>query len=214
MPRDAGNRSRLYRFAKRTFDLGVAVGGGIVLSPLIAATALAVKFSSPGPIFYRGVRTGRNGEPFRITKFRTMRVGSEALGTTTRIGDDRITPIGSFLRRYKLDELPQLWNVLLGEMSVVGPRPEVEEHTSAYTPEEQAILDVLPGITDYSSIRFVALDEVLGADNPHEVYVTRVRGEKNQLRLAYVRNQSFAEDLKIVLNTFGAILGKARRSNS
>jgi len=143
-----------------------------------------------------------------------MRVGSEALGTTTRIGDERITPVGAFLRRYKLDELPQLWNVMIGEMSVVGPRPEVEEHTSVYTAEERAILDVRPGITDYSSIRFVSLDEVLGPDNPHQVYVTRVRGEKNQLRLAYVRNQSFSEDLKIVLKTFGAILGKVRRRPS
>jgi lipopolysaccharide/colanic/teichoic acid biosynthesis glycosyltransferase len=206
-----GDHPRIYPIAKRLFDVTAGVAGAILLSPVLVATALAVKFSSPGPVFYRGVRIGRHGRPFRIVKFRTMQVGSEELGTTTKLRDPRITSVGTFLRRYKLDELPQLWNVVRGEMSVVGPRPEVEEHTSAYSAEERSILDVRPGITDYSSIRFASLDEVLGADNPHDVYVTRIRAEKNKLRLAYVRNQSFVEDLRIVMKTLGAIAGKFRQ---
>ena len=155
---------------------------------------------------------GQAGRQFAIWKFRTMQPDSERHGTTTSLGDSRITPFGGVLRRFKLDELPQLINVLFGEMSIVGPRPEVEEHTKEYTAEEQAILTVPPGITDYASIRFAALDEVVGPDNPHEVYVTRVRAEKNQLRLKYVANRSFREDLRIIAATVGAIAKKTRKS--
>jgi lipopolysaccharide/colanic/teichoic acid biosynthesis glycosyltransferase len=128
----------------------------------MALIAIAVKRSSAGPVLYRGVRTGRWGVPFEMLKFRTMQVGAEALGTTTHRRDPRITPIGRWLRRYKLDELPQFLNVLRGDMSLVGPRPEVEEHTREYTNEEHAILDVTPGITDLASIRFADLARELG----------------------------------------------------
>ncbi|HET7459895.1 MAG TPA: sugar transferase [Longimicrobium sp.] len=201
---------RLYPAAKRAFDLAAAGCGVIVLAPVLLAVAAAVKLTSPGPVFYRGERIGYQGRPFRILKFRTMRRDAERMGTTTALGDPRITRIGHFLRRYKLDELPQLLNVLSGEMSLVGPRPEVEEHTREYDAEEQAILSVKPGITDYSSIHFVALDEVLGSEDPHTLFVTKYRAQKNQLRLRYVRNRSFAEDLRIIVATFAAIVGKAR----
>ena len=193
---------------KRMLDVIAAACALVVLSPVLAAIALAVRLSSPGPVFYRGSRTGLHGVAFRIWKFRTMVVDAERLGTTTRVHDVRITRVGAFLRRWKLDELPQLLNVLVGEMSFVGPRPEVEEHTSAYTTEEREILSVRPGITDLASIRFVRLAEELGDEDPHAVYVTRVRAEKNALRLRYVRERSLSGDLRIVLLTLRAIVSR------
>lgn len=198
----------VYETGKRLFDVAVALIALLVLSPLLAVIAIGVATTSRGPVLYRGVRTGRHGRPFRILKFRTMSVDAELAGTTTTLGDPRITRIGRFLRAGKLDELPQLLNVMRGEMSLVGPRPEVAEHTDVYSTEELAILDVLPGITDYSSIHFASLDKVLGTENPHEVYVTRVRAEKNALRLRYVRERSFAVDLRILAATLGVVVRK------
>lgn len=203
-------RRPIYETGKRLFDVIFAALGLVVLGPLMLCIALWVKFTSPGPILYRGIRTGRYGRPFHILKFRTMMPNAELQGTTTTLGDPRITPIGRRLRRAKLDELPQLLNVVKGEMSLVGPRPEVAEHTDAYTSEELTILEVTPGITDFSSIHFVSLDEVLGADNPHEVYVTRVRAHKNQLRLKYVRERSFLVDLGLLAGTLRAVIRKLR----
>ena len=200
--------SASYPTVKRAFDIAVAGVGLIALSPVLAVFAIAVKLTSAGPVLYRGERVGLNGRHFRILKFRTMSADAERFGTTTTLGDPRITRVGRLLRRYKLDELPQLINVLRGEMSLVGPRPEVEEHTREYSVEEQRILTVPPGITDYASIRFAALDEVLGSENAHEVYVTRVRSEKNKLRLLYVDNRSFGEDLRIIGRTIAAVARK------
>ncbi len=187
-----------YRFAKRGFDLLVAGIAVLVLSPVFAVIAIGVKASSPGPVLYRGRRTGQHGHEFAMFKFRTMQVDAERFGTTTALRDPRVTRLGAVLRHYKLDELPQFFNVLRGEMSLVGPRPEVEEHTNAYTEEERAILSVRPGITDLSSIRFSGLTELLGAQNAHEVFLTTYRAEKNALRLRYVRERSFWTDLKII----------------
>ncbi len=192
--------------AKRLFDLTLAVLGLVVLSPLLLGIGLAIRVTGPGPVFYRGWRTGRDGKPFRIFKFRTMVVGAEAQGTTTTLNDPRVTPLGLRLRQWKLDELPQLINILLGDMSLVGPRPEVEEHTSAYTEAEQAILSVRPGITDLASIRFVHLAEELGTEDPHAVYLSRLRAEKNALRLKYVQERSFSGDLRILFQTLRAIV--------
>lgn len=199
----------MYKWLKRIFDLMAALVGFTVLSPLLLAIAIAVKLDSDGPVLYLGERVGFQGKKFRICKFRTMCVGAELQGTTTAAEDARITRIGRFIRKYKLDELPQLINVIKGEMSLVGPRPEVEEHTSAYNDEERLILSVIPGITDYSSIRFVRLNEILGSDNPHELFLTKYRAEKNQLRLRYVRNRGLAEDLKILMMTLVAIARSA-----
>lgn len=141
-----------------------------------------------------------------MMKFRTMRHESERFGTTTAEGDPRITPLGSVLRRFKIDELAQLYNVLKGEMSLVGPRPEVREHTDAYDEEEQAILHVVPGITDFSSLYFSNLGDVLGRTNAHEVFVTQIRPKKNALRLKYVRERGFMTDAKILARTLAKLI--------
>jgi lipopolysaccharide/colanic/teichoic acid biosynthesis glycosyltransferase len=200
-----------YELSKRAFDLIAASVGLLLLGPIMLVTALLVKLDSPGPVLYLGRRVGRYGKAFLIYKFRTMRPDSERHGTTTAKDDPRITRFGTFLRRYKLDEFPQLLNVLKGEMSIVGPRPEVEEHTNAYSAEERCILDINPGITDYSSMYFVNLADVLGSDNAHHRFVHgNIRNQKNQLRLRYVRNRSFLEDLKIILKTLAVLVRQNR----
>lgn len=192
---------------KRCFDLTAASFGLVVLSPLLLVIAVLIKLSSPGPVFYRGVRIGLKGKPFRIFKFRTMRVDAELVGSTsTGQNDPRITPIGRWLRPAKLDELPQLINVIKGEMSIVGPRPEVEEHTAEYLEEEKIILSVLPGITDYASIRFYDLNELVGSENPRRTFVEKYRAEKNRLRVFYVQNRSFSTDMVLIYKTFVRML--------
>jgi lipopolysaccharide/colanic/teichoic acid biosynthesis glycosyltransferase len=192
---------------KRCFDLIAASFGLIMLSPLFMVIAVLIKLSSPGPVFYRGVRIGLNGIPFRIFKFRTMRPDAELVGSTsTGHNDPRITPIGRWLRPAKLDELPQLINVIKGEMSIVGPRPEVEEHTAEYSEEEKIILSVLPGITDYASIRFYDLNELVGSEDPRRTFVEKYRGEKNRLRVFYAQNRSFSTDMVLIYKTFVRML--------
>lgn len=187
---------------KRAFDLISAVLGLVLLAPIFLVIAVCITLDSRGPVFYRGVRIGVYGRPFRIFKFRTMRPDAENLGSTsTGQNDPRVTRVGRWLRPRKLDELPQLLNVLRGEMSIVGPRPEVEEHTSAYTEEEKIILSVPPGITDYASIRFFNLNELVGSEDPRRVFIEKYRAEKNGLRVAYVRNQSLWTDFGIICST-------------
>lgn len=189
-------------FTKRAFDILAALLGLAFLFPLLLVIALWIRADSPGPVFYRGVRIGFGGKRFRIYKFRTMVVNAEKLGSTaTAYKDPRITGVGNWIRYWKLDELPQLINVLLGDMSIVGPRPEVEEHTSEYTPEDKIILTVRPGITDEASIRFINLSELLGSINANQVYLDKYRAEKNRLRVEYVQNRSFWNDLKIIFRT-------------
>src|SRR5271155_200760 len=191
---------------KRAFDAVISSLGLLALSPLLVVISIAVKLDSAGPVFYRGWRAGHHGKPFRIFKFRTMCADAERVGSSsTGHNDPRITRVGRWLRAPKLDELPQLLNVLRGEMSLVGPRPEVEEHTAAYTEEEKIILSVRPGITDYSSIRFYNLNELIGSEDPHRVFVERYRAEKNRLRVEYVRNNSFWIDLKLIFRTVARI---------
>ncbi|MGC8833415.1 MAG: sugar transferase [Armatimonadota bacterium] len=195
--------------AKRIFDLAVSVLALTVLWPVFAAIAIAVKLDSPGPVFYRGVRTGRYGVPFRIFKFRTMVQNAESIGGGSTAKDDpRITRVGRFLRKYKLDELPQLLNVIKGEMSLVGPRPELPQYTSQYTLQEQAILSVRPGITDFSSIEYSDLAEVLGSEDADRVYEEKVLPVKNQMRLKYVAERSFWLDLRLIVLTIFKILTK------
>jgi len=191
---------------KRSVDSFLSALGLVLISPLLLLIGLAIKLDSRGPVFYRGVRIGRYGKAFRIWKFRTMVVGSEGLGGTTGKDDPRVTRIGGFLRRYKLDELPQLVNVLAGDMSLVGPRPELEEHTLAYEGEEKLILSVRPGITDYASVRFRNLNEMVGSEDPHRVFIAKIRPEKNRLRLAYVKQQSLGEDMKILFKTLTCLI--------
>ena len=190
---------------KRSVDLFLSALGLVLISPLILLMALAIKLDSAGPVFYRGPRVGRYGEPFRIWKFRTMVVGSDNLGGTTGRNDPRVTRVGKVLRRYKLDELPQLMNILTGERSRVGPRPELPEHTSAYQGEEKIILSVRPGITDYASVRFRNLNELVGSEDPHRTFIEEFRPEKNRLRVAYVKQQSLKEDFKILFQTLACV---------
>jgi lipopolysaccharide/colanic/teichoic acid biosynthesis glycosyltransferase len=194
---------------KRAFDLFFGGVGLVVLTPIFIGIAVLIKLDSFGPIFYRGVRVGQHGRLFRIFKFRTMRPDAELAGSTsTGKNDPRVTRVGRWLRPLKLDELPQLLNVVRGEMSIVGPRPEVEEHTSAYTEEEKVILSVLPGITDYASIRFFDLNDLVGSEDPRRVFIEKYRAEKNKLRVAYVRNRSFWTDFRIIFLTFARIVSR------
>lgn len=170
--------------------------------------AIAVKCTSAGPVFYRGLRAGRRGRPFKIFKFRSMVVNADQIGGPSTSEDDaRITGIGASLRRFKLDELPQLINVLTGDMSLVGPRPEVMSESLRYTEEEKRLLDVRPGITDWASIRFRNEGAILrGSSDPHRVYMEKIRPEKIRLGLAYVNHRSFGVDLRILLATLKVLL--------
>jgi len=191
---------------KRIFDLILSILGLIVLSPVILFCGVLVKLSSAGPVFYRGERVGLNGKSFKTFKFRSMVVDAEKKGgASTHETDARITGIGSFLRRFKLDELPQLINVLTGDMSFVGPRPEVRKFVDMYTPEERAILTVRPGITDRSSIKFHNEGEIIAASgiaDADEAYMKLIRPEKLRLQLEYVREHNLLVDIRIILDTF------------
>jgi lipopolysaccharide/colanic/teichoic acid biosynthesis glycosyltransferase len=181
--------------------------GLLVLLPLFFVIALLIKIGSPGPVYYRGVRIGKNGRKFRIYKFRSMVMDAELIGSTaTARNDPRITSIGQIIRKYKLDELPQLINVIKGDMSIVGPRPEVEEHTNCYSREEEIILTVLPGITDYSSIRFRNLNDLLGSEDANKIFIEKYRDEKNRLRIEYVKTRTFWGDIKIIFETLFRIV--------
>jgi lipopolysaccharide/colanic/teichoic acid biosynthesis glycosyltransferase len=193
---------------KRVFDVVVAALGLLVIWPLLVAIAIAIRLDGPGPVFFRGVRSGRGGVPFRIFKFRTMVPDAERIGGGSTAQDDpRVTALGQRLRRHKLDELPQLFNVLRGDMSLVGPRPELPQYTERYGDDERLILSVRPGITDPASLHFIDLAEVLGSEDADRVYEEKVLATKNRLRLAYVRERSFAGDLFILVQTVLAVLG-------
>ena len=187
---------------KRLFDITTCLIAFPFLLPLFAITAIAIRLGSSGPVFYRGWRTGLGHKPFRIFKFRTMVVDAEKIGgPSTALNDPRLTRIGKFLRKYKIDELPQLINILTGEMSFVGPRPQVEKYTKLYNDEEQIILSVHPGLTDYASIELINLDQILGDDAVDEKYLREIEPEKNRLRMKYAREHSFLIDFKIILMT-------------
>lgn len=193
---------------KRAFDLVLAGLGLVVLAPLLAVLAMWVRIDSDGPVFYRGVRGGKYGKPFRIFKLRTMVDDAESLGgAETATDDPRITRAGHFLRRYKLDELPQLINVVLGQMSLVGPRPEVMEEVLHYTEQEREVLAVRPGITDWASLKFRHEGEILrGSTDPHRTYHERIRPEKLRLQVQYVRANSLLTDIKIIVQTLRVLV--------
>lgn len=188
---------------KRLFDIVFSIIGLILLSPIMLTLAFLIKREDAGPVFYRGVRVGRYGKPFRIFKFRTMVVNAEKIGGSSTADDDpRITRIGKFIRKHKLDELPQLINVLKGEMSFVGPRPEVSTEVETYSEDERRILSVRPGITDWASLRFHNEGEILkGSKDPHKTYREKIKPGKIKLALKYVDEQSFLTDLKIIFKT-------------
>ena len=198
----------MYPAAKRLFDIVFALLGLALTLPLFAVIAFLIKRDSEGPVFYRAPRVGKDGKPFKMLKFRTMVANADKIGGPSTANDDpRITRVGRFLRRYKLDELPQLINVLKGEMSFVGPRPEVQQYVDMYTEEEKAILTVKPGITDWASLWNSDEGAVLaGSPDPEKAYLELIRPTKVKLQLEYVRKRSFLTDLGILLRTVMAVV--------
>jgi lipopolysaccharide/colanic/teichoic acid biosynthesis glycosyltransferase len=193
---------------KRALDFGSSLLGLILISPALLTLAILIKKEDGGPVFYRGVRVGRFGKEFRILKFRTMVVNAEKLGGPSTADDDpRITKVGKIIRKFKLDELPQLINVLKGEMSIVGPRPEVQIYVDMLTKEETAILTVRPGITDWASLWNPDEGAILaGSPDPEKTYMEKIRPEKIRLQLKYVKERSFWNDLKIIAQTIITIM--------
>ena len=194
---------------KRLFDILFSSLLLVLLSPLFLVLAVLVKLEDGGPVFFCGERVGQFGKLFRMLKFRSMVVDAEKLGPSSTASDDRrITRIGKVLRRTKLDELPQLLNVLRGQMSFVGPRPQVQWAVDHYDASERHLLDVRPGITDFASIRFRNEAEILaGSDDPDQLYLERIAPEKNRLGLLYVRKHGLLVDLRVIWATIWAILG-------
>lgn len=192
----------------RFFDLIFSIMGLVILTPLFIVLYLLIRIESKGGGFYSQERIGKNGKPFKLYKFRSMRIGSDKKGLIT-IGekDNRITKTGFILRKYKLDELPQLWNVVIGDMSLVGPRPEVKKYTDLYTEEQKQVLHVRPGITDWASIKYVDENKILGeSKTPDEAYVNLIMPNKIKLNMVYIQNQTLGEYFKIIFTTFKEIV--------
>ena len=193
---------------KRLFDIVASGLGLLILSPLLLVIAIWIKLDSKGPVFYRQVRVGWNNKDFRIFKFRSMRVGADK-GSLVTIGgrDPRVTRSGYWIRKFKLDELPQLINVLIGDMSLVGPRPEVRHYVDYWTPEQMHVLDVRPGITDPASIKFRNENELMEqAEDPEKYYIEVIMQEKLKLYLEYVGHHSFWGDIGLIFKTFWTIV--------
>lgn len=196
---------------KRMLDFLLAL---ILLIPgliLMIPIAIAVRLDSPGPVFYRAPRGGYRNKTFMIFKFRTMVRDADKTGGTTALNDARVTRVGHILRKTKLDEIPQLLNILKGEMSFIGPRPELLRYTMQYTPEQECILWVRPGISDESSLVYISQDELVGAENPVENYEKYILANKNALRVEYAMNQSFLLDAKLFVRTIAGVFHKAKR---
>lgn len=195
---------------KRLFDIVASGCGLLVLSPLFLILAIWITLDSKGPVFYRQVRVGRGNKDFKLFKFRSMRVGADKKGLITVGGHDpRVTRSGYYIRKYKLDEFPQLINVFLGDMSLVGPRPEVRKYVDMYTPAQMHVLDVRPGITSLASIRYRNENDILAAaEDPDKCYIETVMPDKLAIDLEYVAKHSFFYDIKLIFMTFWEIISK------
>ena len=192
----------------RFCDIVFSFFGLLLLSPLFVIVALWIVIDNPGPVFYRQQRVGKDGKDFGLLKFRSMRVGADKMSLIT-IGerDPRVTRAGYYIRKYKLDELPQLWNVLIGDMSLVGPRPEVRRYVNLYTPEQQQVLAVRPGITDYASIEYIDENRLLAqSSNPDKTYIEEIVPAKITLNMRYIERQTLGEYFKIIVLTFYKLL--------
>ena len=213
LPRWEGPLSHPFysKVVKRALDFLLAlvllIPGCILMLPL----AVWVKLDSPGPVFYRALRGGYHNKPSYIMKFRSMVVDADKTGGCTALNDSRVTRAGKVMRRLKLDELPQLFNIIRGDMSFVGPRPELLLYTTQYTPEQECILWVRPGITDRSSIVYIAQDELVGEENPVENFEKYILPEKNRLRVEYAKSQCFTLDMQLFFETIGGVFGKAKK---
>ena len=195
---------------KRLFDIIASGMGLICLSPLFAVLAIWIKCDSQGPVFYRQVRVGRGNKGFSLFKFRSMRPDSDKLGLITVGGrDPRVTRSGYYIRKYKLDEFPQLINVFLGDMSLVGPRPEVRKYVEMYTPEQMKVLSVRPGITSLASIRYRNENDILAAaEDPDKCYIEQVMPDKLAIDLEYVKQATLLNDIRLIFSTFKEIITK------
>ena len=193
---------------KRLFDIFSSLLGLVILFPFLIAISVLIFVNSRGGVFYRQIRVGKNGKDFKLWKFRTMQPDSDKNGLLTVGGrDTRITSLGYYLRKYKLDELPQLMNVFVGEMSVVGPRPEVRKYVDLYTSEQLHVLDVQPGITDYASIEYANENDLLAeSSDPENKYIQQVMPAKLKLNMKYIAEKSLGTDLKIIFRTLGKII--------
>ena len=197
----------MYRFFKRVFDVISSLVALAIFSPIFIFISVWILIDSPGGVFYKQIRVGKNRKEFGLLKFRSMRPDSDRSGQLTIGNDSRVTKVGKFIRKFKLDEVPQLINILKGEMSVVGPRPEVPKYVNLYINEQLHVLDVLPGLTDYASIEYLDEQKVLGAsDDPEETYIKEVMPAKLALNLKYIQDRNFWLDIKLILKTISLIL--------
>jgi len=201
-------KRKLQLALKRLMDVTVSGAALFVLWPVLLLVAAAIRIDDPGPVFYRQVRVGRGGKEFRIFKFRTMVVDADKKGLQITVGrDNRITRVGAFLRKTKLDELAQLLNVFTGEMSFVGPRPEVPKYVNMYTPYQRQVLLVRPGITDYASIAYRNENDMLeGAEDPERMYIDVIMPDKIELNMKYLREISPLADIRLILSTIAAVV--------
>lgn len=198
---------------RRSFNLIASLVGLLILSPLFVVVAIAVIADSSGPVFFRQKRVGRDGKPFNIIKFRSMRTDAPELGGQLTVGaDPRVTRVGRYLRAWKVDELPQLINVVRGEMDLVGPRPEVPGYVDLYTPEQRRVLRVRPGITDPASVEFRNESELMGEQpSPESFYVAEIMPRKLALNLAYLKDRSLWTDIRVILGTLAALVNRQER---
>ena len=201
-------KRKLQLVLKRAMDIVISGGALLVIWPVLLLIALAIKIDDPGPVFYRQVRVGKDGKEFRIFKFRTMVVDADKKGLAITVGrDNRITRMGRLLRKTKLDELAQLINVFIGEMSFVGPRPEVPKYVNMYTPYQRQVLLVCPGITDYASIAYRNENDMLeGAEDPEKMYIDVIMPDKIELNMKYLREISPLADIRLILSTIIAVI--------
>jgi lipopolysaccharide/colanic/teichoic acid biosynthesis glycosyltransferase len=198
---------------KRLFDSVCAFTGLVLLAPLLVVIAICILLESKGGVFYRQIRVGRYGNEFHLYKFRTMQPDADKKGLLTVGGrDPRITAVGYYLRKFKLDELPQLLNVLNGSMSLVGPRPEVKKYVDLYTAEQRKVLDVRPGITDYASLEYFSENDLLArSDNPEKTYITEIMPAKLELNKKYIKEAGLVTDLSIIFRTIFRVMGLSAR---
>lgn len=194
---------KINKITKRSFDFILSLLGIIILSPIFIIVSIIIKIDSSGPILFLQKRVGKNGEEFNIYKFRTMVNNAEKLGKQITVGkDNRITKSGRFLRKFKIDELPQLFNVLNGDMSLVGPRPEVPKYVALYNEQQKKVLEVRPGITDLASLRYKDENDILGkVDNPEEYYINVIMRDKLNLNLEYIEKSNIFFDIYLILKT-------------
>ena len=194
--------------AKRSFDLITSIIGLTVFSPILLVTGLVILITLGRPILYSPQRAGRSNTLITVRKFRSMRIAEGPTSHHSGDDDPRVTTVGRWMRKFKIDELPQLWNVMKGDMSIVGPRPETPDYIKHYKPEQMVILELRPGITDFASIEFADLGSLLEGDDPDKLYFEKVWDKKMDLRMKYVRERSFGVDIKLIFLTFTAVLRK------